>query len=337
MGVMEICGRFGAAVVFSTAAVLSIVGAVQAAQIEVLASEGATECHMSLSGNIELGDLQALEAARKKTNANPSVLCLESQAGSYSEALRIVRQMLTKFPTIATRIEAGARCHGPCGLIFLAGRGRGSDGQWPSRTLHVRGELVLQAPPPPKSLLSRSRKEAAQIYQRGRSDVAKLIKLFDKIGGTRFNPIKQRWVRPSLFYNLIELGPTRTLAIDTVGKAGNWNIEVSGVGWPSMITDKMYKTACFNHYAWNLDEFDGKAEFEVKQIKDDGNGLSSWEIIHGGTGGPICSIRHPNPGEPGDSLDGKITADDPSLAGVGFRISVGPWQLFPLGAKLKSL
>jgi hypothetical protein len=323
----------------SAAVVVSFVASARAGNVEVVPAEPASECHMRLSGNIERGDLRSIKAAKAKTGANPSTLCLDSRSGAYSEALKIVRHMLTDFPTIATRIEPDARCHGPCALIFLAGRGRGSDGQWPSRTLDARGELVLRLPSPSAEISDwpRSRRALAQAYEKGRTDFAELIGLFDKLGGTRFNPIKQRWAKPSLFYKLVQLGPARTLAIDTVGKAGNWGIEVTGVSWPATITDDMYQTACVNHYAWNLDDYEGRVEFVMKARSDYGEGLSSWEIIQGGTGGPTCSIRRPRANEPDTMLDGRVTADDPGVVGVGFKFSVQPWQLFPHGTQLKSL
>jgi hypothetical protein len=64
---------------------LGLPGPTHAAKINVVPEERVVECNIEFSGKIQSGDLEVLKAAKTKTNAYPSSLCLDSQAGSYPE------------------------------------------------------------------------------------------------------------------------------------------------------------------------------------------------------------------------------------------------------------
>ncbi len=68
-------------------------------------------------------------------------------------------------------------------------------------------------------------------------------------------PFPKPWVKTSLFYQLMLRGPTQNLLIDTVDRAGRWEIGVYGFQPPSFINENNARNACQNAIAWNGDQF----------------------------------------------------------------------------------
>lgn len=221
----------------------------QAATISILKVTGDAdygEVHLKLEGRITKGDLDRLKAIGtdpKLLTFNPTrshtVLHLNSKGGNFKEGLNIVDHMIGG--SISTVLDANAECFSACALIFMAGNYVYRDVHI-RRSMHVTASLGFHAP--------YVRVETDFGYNQAIRQLARMFKLFDKQGHSADAiPL----MRQSLQLALLSKGPDEELNIDTVDKAGKWDIDVFGYKAPKKITRQHLWNACFNALSWRYD------------------------------------------------------------------------------------
>ncbi len=184
-------------------------------------------CNVRLKGEIKKGDLSKIRKAfRQVKHGNlvaPAFLCLDSPGGSYQEGLNIAKFLLGDSGNgISTVIERGAKCLSSCALIFMAGNNAETKYAFlPGRWLHVRGQLGFHAPYIKKSglpTLDYSREDVLKFFRSAQKGIQHLIKVFSVRahygGDDRW--VGRPWVRPSLFHELLAMGPDEIFFIDTI-------------------------------------------------------------------------------------------------------------------------
>src|ERR1700730_2204704 len=137
-------------------------------------------CSVSLTGIIETGDADKLESKLKILDHQLSSsgisplpggrkLCLDSQGGSFREALKIASKVIDE--SITTVVPADTLCLSSCAVVFMAGGYLGGENSYFSnRFLHVNGGLTFQISYPEKS-------SDRDSYAAAINDVRDLIKL----------------------------------------------------------------------------------------------------------------------------------------------------------------
>jgi hypothetical protein len=234
------------------------------AEIKFVVDAKGASCNLRFEGPIVPGDSDRLMAARRRlTYANP-VLCLNSSGGSYEEGLRIAEFILDKDDkdtNMVTSIESGAQCYSACGFIFLAGKFTNKGYFAPSRTLSTGGTLGFHAPFVDFSKLPTNQLyspvDIAAAYRLGIESIKRAMQIFEVRQYLYYDEIGKRtepWVSASLFTEILSSGPSELFLIDTLGKAGRWNVHVSDLPDHSIITTKDLGTACDNIEAWNSDK-----------------------------------------------------------------------------------
>jgi ATP-dependent protease ClpP protease subunit len=198
-----------------------------------------------LRGPIEIGDAAKVNQLKtqlgdySRTRRVLAAIHLDSPGGTYTEALKIVDAIYPLDP-IGTVVNEGASCYSACALIFMAGHtGGGSAGIFANRRLHHRARLGFHAP-----YLKgvQGQFSGSAIEDSYRMAVASLRELMAK-----------KVISASLLTEMLGKGPNEAFVIDTVDKAGRWDIQV--VGYPKFpITRKMFCTACENHSFWTADQ-----------------------------------------------------------------------------------
>src|SRR6266487_973969 len=250
-------------------------------------------CDLLLEGDVVDGDAKELErqfAAIKHLNQFTFFLCLRSDGGNVSEALKIARFVLdTNRPSIATVVEDGHRCASACALIFLAGTAPAPRGEWPQRFLHPRGRLQFHSSrldlgkfKDDMQLLDFLRTSTFEgrgikdkivgLYRDGLRDEQSVISTFHRFTYQR-EDLGDPWVRPSLFLEMFAQDPSELICIDTIDAVGRWNIQVYGYDPPMTPTKRHYFNVCRNAHSWRSDQFVADAEgleeendkFEVKK------------------------------------------------------------------------
>jgi hypothetical protein len=112
------------------------------------------------------------------------------------------------------------------------------DNRFFDRRLDVRGKLGFHAPYIEAENVVPE--EVAKLaYQKGIAAVADLLELDHK-----------GFLNRSFVVDFLRKGPQDSLDLDTVGKAGEWLVELFGYKVPDEITKEMGTQACSNDIAW---------------------------------------------------------------------------------------
>jgi hypothetical protein len=183
---------------------------------------------------------------------------LASEGGNFEETIRIVEMMLgfllpqsSNDLELVTEIEAGDKCLSACAFIFMAGMECSGTGVicTPSRYLHVKGTLGFHAPFLTADLPSDSNTLRA-AYGTAMRQMARLTEVFSQTD-PRVNQGAKSWIRPTLFAELLKREPKDFYFIDTVAKAGFYEISLFGEGEISSPSKSMMYHACSNLNYWN--------------------------------------------------------------------------------------
>jgi hypothetical protein len=220
----------------------------QAASIEL----GGGGCDIKLSGEIVEGDAAKLRAAlseAERLNAlgEPNsrlTLCLDSPGGSFTEALEMIdamrRSQESIFYDMSTYVDAETQCYSACALVFLAGSSLSDYDIEPFRTMHVRAKLGLHAPFGTQGTVV-SQQAADAYFKAGMSAVTKLMKT-----------LGQELLPDSLRLEMLAHmgGGSDVFEIDTIDKAGRWNIGLAGYEPARALTTQLAMQGCSNKRGW---------------------------------------------------------------------------------------
>jgi hypothetical protein len=346
----------------SHAASLVRVGSSPVGSLEELesfeAAEGLEEsefaCSHRLEGEIVEGDFEAVKRVFESEAVNR--LCFDSPGGDFVEGMKIANLVLGTTPT---SLEPNKQCLSACAFIFMAGTLNGSNVNQPDRGMHVSAKLGFHAPFLDSRWLPPTGYSATDIVDAHRSArlaAQRLIDVFVRASHHTFAFQKDLWIKPSLLRAALAKDADEFFYVDTIGKAGNFAIELLGVGAPPLSAAKKSENYCKNAYAWKNDNFrldeDIMIELSPERLKYEIEAdarHSSWarvlksldgtvedyrifEIADGGTGGAKCIVAR---------------TQDPSYcetimlvegSGSAFEtICTSPWHSYELSTALESL
>lgn len=242
---------------------LAFVGNTHSAEV----TRAGAPCDLAFTGPVAWGDKEKLEAAvsavkKAKRETDSIVVCLRSEGGVYSEALRIVEYAIAN--GVGTYVVAEAECYSACAIIFMGGtrieNADEEDGVVFSRVLHVRGKLGFHAPYLKSGAVNTD--DAATVFAEGVGAVAQLVRL--------------KVMDSQLLVEMLLKGPNEIFMIDTIDKAGRWNFELAGYKEHSVISDQMLYTTCNNLLGWELNEYSYfRRNFGNRCDKIDGTSLGN--------------------------------------------------------------
>lgn len=245
-------------------------------------------CSHRYSGVVEKGDLQKFDIVRPGQTI--TVVCLNSSGGSFAEAIKIGEYMKEK--GIGSQLEADAKCLSACSLIFMSGSYHAHEvGSLFWRTMHPKSQLGFHVP----SLVvsegnyqKDSIEKAYQIAMRSISDM--IFKLVQKEGFKGGNTMKM-----ALIGNMISTPSDQMFMIDTVDKAGRWDIRIEPALVTNKLTDTQFYQACLNIVNWGNDESSlqianlNGATHIVNRTQD--NGRMNVQVIADEFTGEYCSFE----------------------------------------------
>ena len=174
------------------------------------------------------------------------ILQLESPGGNYVEALQIANLVVDRY--VATYVAPNSECLSACALIFMSGMRHIGDGErLRSRTMHHTAKIGFHSPfleavttqGLPPELMATLMSDA---YENAISAAAQLTVL----------AIKARWEQG--FVNIVLRVPaTEFVYIDTVGKASDWGVSVTGLEIRISDLESDLENACINYNYWKSD------------------------------------------------------------------------------------
>jgi hypothetical protein len=230
----------------------------EAAEIQTSSTAG---CAIELTGEILKGDFNKFtkmtetlrmsdgENDGELENAQVEALCLDSIGGSYIEGRRLA--LFVHDNAIATRVTKNSECFSACALIFMAGRVRGNESDYPARTLHVMGRLGFHAP--------YWRFDDSKTFTA--SEIENLTNLQNSITADfiRFGSFASLFsYRPdisvSLLTEMYSSGPDTLAVLDTVEKAARWGVDLEGFSSKAVLNARDAARLCLNFQNWSRDQ-----------------------------------------------------------------------------------
>lgn len=222
-----------------------------AAEITVSGSE---TCQTQLSGQIIKGDADKLRVWFQNKglfegNIHSEALCLESPGGSLSEALKM-GQFLYNYG-IRTRLEENSSCLSACSVLFMMGteyldHGSG-DGSNADRRMHITAKLGFHRPE-----LRLPAGGTVKTEQLGRAYDLAIVSVLEFVKVANYGSHRETMIPSDLIEVMMERRGEDYFFIDTVGKAGRWNIGLMGVEMPHSMDKTAALTACNNLAIWQL-------------------------------------------------------------------------------------
>lgn len=193
-------------------------------------------CDLTLSGQIDAGDAISIGSELKRLDKTYKRLCLDSQGGSFDEAINIIKLIMEE-TNIYTVIRPGAECYSACSLVFMFGNHNEGDAMIsPHRELSVRGKLGFHTPHIDPAIDIRSAELSAKAYRAGIKAIGRLLEAdWDD------------WFPKSLLIEALKREPHEFIFVDTVERAARWGIDLPDAAVPSTPTSAMLESACLNH------------------------------------------------------------------------------------------
>ena len=183
-------------------------------------------------------------AKRDIYNDSGRRICLNSEGGSYAEALRMLEYLYGLF---GTAIPRDGQCLSACSVIFMSGsQNTESDaGTIANRVMHASARLGFHVPSLVVPEGNYNKETVNKAYKIAITSVGSLMK--------RSGDIKMPY---TLISEMISTPPDRMFYIDTVHKAARWNIRVTGTLRPERYTKRAYAYAyaCNNYYSMQADK-----------------------------------------------------------------------------------
>jgi hypothetical protein len=217
------------------------------------------DCFAALEGVIETGDFARLSAdlagIRPQDGTNDEghyfipnrSVCLDSPGGSLPEAIRLAEYFFDN--QYGTTVASGARCLSACAVIFMMGTEDFADYNILDRKLHVKGRLGFHRP-----AFSAPEREgySAQELEKSFGIAIDATLLFTRLASRAVRRGTGPMIAIGLMEQMFAHRGQDFYYIDTVEKAGRWDIPLYGFPVPERISLREAQTACDNALNWTL-------------------------------------------------------------------------------------
>lgn len=211
-------------------------------------------CVLSLEGEIVSGDFSRLVdiAAGEffgvdgESSARDTI-CLNSPGGNVTEGVKLAELFYKN--GVGTVIDEGAECYSMCAIMFMMGIAQGPEVTFVNRKLHITGKLGFHRPYlalKEETLIST--KALAVAHDAALEDMSKIMLLAN-------NPVpwsNSTMMRPDLIQEMLRHTGGDLFYIDTVEKAGRFEIELTGLPAQSNSPEERAYYACENSFHWQV-------------------------------------------------------------------------------------
>lgn len=211
-------------------------------------------CVLSLEGEIVPGDFSRLvEIAATEflgvdgESSARDTICLNSPGGNVSEGVKLAEFFYKN--GVGTVIDEGAECYSMCAIMFMMGIAQGSEVTFVNRKLHIAGKLGFHRPflaLEEESLIST--KALAVAHDVALEDMSKIMLLANNLVPWSNSTM----MRPDLIQEMLRHIGNDLFYIDTVEKAGRFEIELIGLPEQSTSPEERAYYACENSFHWQV-------------------------------------------------------------------------------------
>lgn len=229
-------------------------------------------CVLRLDGDIVAGDFQRFtsvatqyfEGSESQESSANDTICLNSPGGSVAEGIKLA----TAFQEmgVGTRIAENDGCYSICAIMFMMGQAQGAEVKFVNRKMHMKAQLGFHRPymllDSPKLVSARVLPVAYDIALESLTDIMLLA--------TSRSPWSNiPMIKPDLVQLMLKHIGDDLFLIDTVEKAGRFDIDVFGYQTPQQVTDDQLFYACENSFHWQVGLIGGDTDYEKTKARDD--------------------------------------------------------------------
>ena len=174
-------------------------------------------------------------------------VCLDSPGGSLTEGVKFARYFYKE--GVGTVIDAGQKCLSACAIMFMMGTARGDEVSFANRKLHVNGRLGFHRPYiRANDSIEASPDTLSASYDRAYQSALDLIAMAN---------MKAPWtnsamIKSDLLQAMLDHVGDAIFYIDTVDKAGRWDIDLIGYPEPRLLSEEQAFYACENALNWQV-------------------------------------------------------------------------------------
>lgn len=211
-------------------------------------------CVLQLEGEIVAGDFERfmqLAATNFKgvdgESSSADTICLNSPGGSVLEGVKLAKQFYKQ--GVGTVIPAGAECHSMCAIMFMMGIAQGPEVNFVNRKLHVTGALGFHRP---YLALDSDELVSARALPIAHDWAMEAMMELMILANGQVPWSASTMMRPDLIQLMLTHVGDDFYYIDTVEKAGRFEIELFGYDKPTELTEERAYYACENSFHWQV-------------------------------------------------------------------------------------
>lgn len=174
-------------------------------------------------------------------------ICLDSPGGDVTEGVKLAEFFYTN--GVGTVIEDGAECYSMCAIMFMMGIAQGPEVTFVNRKLHINGKLGFHRPYlslTTESLVST--KVLAVAHDVALENMSKIMVLANNLVPWSNSTM----MRPDLIQEMLKHIGNDFFYIDTVEKAGRFEIELVGLPKHYTPVEERAYYACENSFHWQV-------------------------------------------------------------------------------------
>ncbi|MDW9542649.1 hypothetical protein GOA55_10460 [Sinorhizobium meliloti] len=211
-------------------------------------------CVLKLEGEIIPGDFSRLvDIAAKEfsgvdgESSAHDTICLDSPGGDVTEGVKLAEFFYKN--GVGTVIDDGAECYSMCAILFMMGIAQGPEVTFVNRKLHINGKLGFHRPYlslTTESLVST--KALAVAHDVALENMNKIMMLANNLVPWSNSTM----MRPDLIQEMLKHIGNDFFYIDTVEKAGRFEIELLGLPSHSAPPEERAYYACENSFHWQV-------------------------------------------------------------------------------------
>lgn len=254
-------------------------------------------CVLKLDGEIVAGDFERftqVAAAEFKgidgESSSADTICLNSPGGSVLEGVKLAKQFHKQ--GVGTVIPAGAECHSMCAIMFMMGIAQGPEVNFVNRKLHVTGKLGFHRP---YLALDSDELISARALPVAHDWAMEAMMELMILANSQVPWSASTMMRPDLIQLMLTHVGNDFYYIDTVEKAGRFEIELFGYNKPTELTEELSYYACENSFHWQVGLIGKDTDYAdlvkslgasqpVSTLVQDKNGLRIYSVTSGDAG-----------------------------------------------------
>jgi hypothetical protein len=221
-------------------------------------------CVLKLDGEIVDGDLDRLKSAAatkfKGVDGESSAhdtICLNSPGGSVLEGVQLSSYFYER--GIGTVIAKGSECYSICAIMFMMGIAQGPEVNFVNRKLHVRGKLGFHRP---YLAINTDELVSARVMSVVHDNAIESITRIMILANNRVPWSNSTMMRSDLVQEMLKHIGEDLFYIDSVDKAGRFEIELFGNKEIKGLEERQAYYACENSFHWQVGLLGKETDFD---------------------------------------------------------------------------